>query len=54
VVRTAYVEADGVVLPDPDPANPKLRTFAWMTAHQYTPDREVTYPFKDWQSLLPR
>jgi transglutaminase-like putative cysteine protease len=54
VVRTLYAEADGVALPDPDPANAKQREFAWMTVHQYTPDREVAYPFKDWRSLLPK
>ncbi len=47
VVRTIYAEADGVALPDPDPANPAKREFAWMTVHQFTPDRPVTYPFKD-------
>ncbi len=54
VVRTLYAEADGVALPDPDPANPGKREFAWMTAHRYTPDRTVPYPFKDWSSLQPR
>ncbi len=52
VVRTLYAEADGVPLPDPDPANPKKNEFAWMTLHEYTPDRPVSYPFKDWKSLL--
>ncbi len=51
VVRTAHVEADGVALPEPDPANPKQREFAWMTVHHYAPDREVISPFKDWRSL---
>lgn len=51
VVRTIYAEADGVALPDPDPANPQKRELAWMTAHKYTPDRVVSYPFKDWTSL---
>jgi transglutaminase-like putative cysteine protease len=51
VVRTLYAEADGVALPDPDPANPNKREFAWMTAHRYTPDRPVSYPFKGWRSL---
>ncbi len=54
VVRTAYVEADGVALPDPDPANPAKHEFAWMTVHKFTPDREVPYPFKDRGGLLPR
>jgi transglutaminase-like putative cysteine protease len=53
VVRTAYVEADGQPLPDPDPADPQKREFAWMTSHKYTPDREVTYAFKDLKSLNP-
>ena len=51
VVRTIYAEADGVALPDPDPANPKATGFAWMTLHKYTPDKAVAYPFKDWNSL---
>jgi transglutaminase-like putative cysteine protease len=52
VVRTLYAEADGAALPDPDPANPKKHEFAWMTVHKYTADKNVTYPFKDWHSLL--
>ena len=52
VVRTIYAEADGVALPDPDPANPNQTSFAWMTLHKYTPDKTVTYPFKDWSSLV--
>jgi transglutaminase-like putative cysteine protease len=51
VVRTAYVEADGVALPDPDPANPDKREFAWMTVHKYTADKDVPYPFKDRSGL---
>jgi transglutaminase-like putative cysteine protease len=51
VVRTAYVEADGVALPDPDPANTKQREFAWMTVHQYTADRPFALPFKDYSTL---
>jgi hypothetical protein len=54
VVRTAYVEADGVALPEPDPADPDKREFAWMTVHKYTPDRVVPYPFKDHSGLLPK
>jgi transglutaminase-like putative cysteine protease len=53
VVRTAYIEADGVELPDPDPADPEKREFSWMTIHKYTPDREVPYPFKDFRTLNP-
>jgi transglutaminase-like putative cysteine protease len=52
VVRTLYAEADGVALPDPDPADPHKREFAWMTVHKYTADKKVSYPFKDWHSLL--
>lgn len=51
VVRTIYAEADGVVLPDPDPANPNKKEFAWMTVQQFTPDRAVTFPFGSWKSL---
>jgi transglutaminase-like putative cysteine protease len=51
VVRTIYAEADGVALPEPDPANADQHEFAWMTIHKYVPDRPVTYPFKDYASL---
>jgi transglutaminase-like putative cysteine protease len=51
VVRTAYVESDGAALPEPDPANKNQRGFAWMTVHQFTPDRTVSYPFKDFKGL---
>jgi transglutaminase-like putative cysteine protease len=51
VVRTIYAEADGVALPDPDPANPEKHEFAWMTVHKFTPDRLVINPFKSWKSL---
>jgi transglutaminase-like putative cysteine protease len=51
VVRTAYIEADGVALEDPDPANKNQRKFAWMTVHEFKPDGSVTYPFKDVQTL---
>ena len=51
VVRTAYIEADGQPLPDPDPADAEDREHAWMTVHKYQADREVTYPFKDFQTL---
>jgi len=54
VVRTIYAEADGVPLPDPDPANVQQREFAWMTVHKYTPDRRVEYAFDDYRSLEPR
>lgn len=52
VVRTIYAEADGVALPDPDPSNPQQREFAWMTALQFWPDRAVTYPFQDIDTLV--
>ena len=51
VVRTIYAEVDGEALADPDPADRKQRAFTWMTLHSYTPDRPVTYPFKDFRSL---
>ena len=51
VVRTIYAEADGVALPEPDPANRDQKGWAWMTVHKYTSDREVTYPFSDLESL---
>jgi transglutaminase-like putative cysteine protease len=51
VVRTIYAEADGVALPEPDPANPKERAFSWMTVHHYVADRPVVNPFQDMRSL---
>jgi transglutaminase-like putative cysteine protease len=45
VVRTIYAEADGVPLPDPDPANKKQTEFAWMTILDCQPDHAVSYPF---------
>ena len=51
VVRTAYIEADGVALEDPDPANKNQRKFAWMTVHEYKADKSVVYPFKDVATL---
>jgi len=54
VVRTAYVEADGVPLPDPDPSDPAARAFSWMTIHKYTADREVPYPFREYTTLVSR
>ncbi|HEV3262564.1 MAG TPA: transglutaminase domain-containing protein [Gemmataceae bacterium] len=52
VVRTIYAEADGEALPEPDPANPHQREFAWMTSHDFKADKTVPYPFKDWKTLL--
>ncbi|MFO0980203.1 MAG: transglutaminase domain-containing protein [Planctomycetota bacterium] len=51
VVRTLFAEADGVPLPEPDPADPSKHEFAWMTAHSFTPDRPVVYPYADLASL---
>jgi transglutaminase-like putative cysteine protease len=51
VVRTIYAEADGVALPDPDPADPRRLEHSWMTAQRFTPDRPVPYAFKSWKSL---
>ncbi|PQO35562.1 transglutaminase-like domain-containing protein [Blastopirellula marina] len=51
VVRTAYIEADGVPLPEPDPANVEKKEFAWMTVHKYVSDRPVINAFKDRKSL---
>lgn len=51
VVRTAYVEADGEPLPDPDPANKQEREFSWMTVHKYEADRPFPRPFKDLSTL---
>lgn len=51
VVRTIYAEADGEVLPDPDPANHEQREFGWMTAHRFRPSRPVPYPFSDTTTL---
>ncbi len=51
VVRTIYAEADGVALPDPDPANRAQHEFAWMTAHRYTSDTPFALPFNDVATL---
>jgi len=51
VVRTAYIEADGVPLADPDPADKSQKTFSWMTVHDYRADRSVPNPFVDWKTL---
>ena len=51
LVRTAYVEADGVALPDPDPADPQKREFAWMTAYEFQTEGKVVNPFADYSSL---
>jgi transglutaminase-like putative cysteine protease len=54
LVATIYAEANGQPLPLPDPADPAKREFAWMTAHKYTPDKAVVYPFRDWSGLMPK
>lgn len=51
VVRTIYAEADGKPLPDPDPANEKLSTFAWMTAHKFSSDVPAVNPFAKIETL---
>jgi len=51
VVRTAYVEADGAALPEPDPGDKSQQAFSWMTVHEYRADRKVPYPFADWKTL---
>jgi transglutaminase-like putative cysteine protease len=48
---TIHAEADGKLLPMPDPADPNKREFSWMTAHKYAADRVVPYPFRDWKTL---
>jgi len=54
VVRTAYVEADGVALPDPDPADPLKREFAWMTAYEFKTETKVVNPFANYDTLKPK
>ena len=51
VVRTIYAEADGVAIPDSDPANKEQKMFSWLTVQKFTPDHEVTFPFRDLKSL---
>lgn len=51
VVRTAYVEADGIALPDPDPADPAKREFAWMTAYEFKTETKNVNPFADYNTL---
>ena len=46
LVRTAFIEADGKPLQDPDPGNGNLREFAWMTVAKFAPSQPVEYPFK--------
>lgn len=51
VVRTAWIEADGVPLSEPDPADKSAKGFSWMTVHEYSADNKVPYPFADWTTL---
>lgn len=51
LISSIYAEADGKPLPTPDPADPTKKEFAWMTAHRYSVDKPVVYPFRDWHSL---
>ena len=51
VVRTAYVEADGVALPDPDPADPLKREFAWMTAYEFKTETKIINSFTEYSTL---
>lgn len=51
VVRTAYIEADGVALPEPDPSDVTKTTYSWMTVHKYSSDREVKYAYSSWETL---
>lgn len=45
VVRTIYAEADGVALPEPDPADATQTKFAWQIGMQVRADKDVKYPF---------
>ena len=45
VVRTIYAEADGVAFPEPDPADPSKREFAWQVGMKIKADQEAKYPF---------
>lgn len=51
IVRTIYAEADGEALPEPDPSNVNNREYAWMTAHSIQSKPNVSYPYKDFESL---
>ncbi len=53
VVRTAYIEADGVPLAEPDPSDKAETAFSWMTVHEYRADKTVSYPFTDLKTLEP-
>ncbi|MEQ8209328.1 MAG: transglutaminase domain-containing protein [Lacipirellulaceae bacterium] len=51
LVRTAYVEADGVAVAEPDPGSSEQKAFTWMTAHKYKSDKPSKSPFKNYESL---
>ena len=52
MVRTIYAEELTACLPRARIlANAKNNTYGWMTVHKFTPDRPVTYPFKNFDSL---
>lgn len=46
VIRTIYAEADGEPLPEPDPANPNIKKFAWMTAQKFEANKPIVKPFE--------
>ena len=52
VVRTIYAEADGVALPEPDPANKNQHEFSWMTVHKYVAGPNVSIRSQDWRTLV--
>ncbi|MEX1041708.1 MAG: transglutaminase domain-containing protein [Pirellulaceae bacterium] len=51
VIRTIYAEADGQPLPEPDPANPHVHKFAWMTAHKFEANEPFVKPFEEIRTL---
>ena len=51
VVRTIYAEADGVALPEPDPADDSKKEYSWMTAHKYSSDHPSMTYFAEVESL---
>ena len=48
---TIYAEKLIKQLADTDPANKEQKAFSWFTVQKYVPDREVTFPFRDFKSL---
>lgn len=49
LVRIVHVEADGVTLPDNDPALSKK--LHWLTSYRVVPARRVSYPYEDFRTL---